>query len=54
MWILDDSDYDFIQLSGSWARERHIVRKAIRSGSQSIESRRGASSHASKSIYGIS
>ena len=41
-----DSDYELIQLSGAWARERHIVRSKIRSGSQSIESRRGSSSHA--------
>ena len=41
-----DSDYELIQLSGAWARERHIIRKEIRSGSQSIESRRGSSSHA--------
>lgn len=41
-----DSDFELIQLSGAWARERHIVRTPIRSGSQSIESRRGASSHA--------
>ena len=41
-----DSDYELLQLSGAWARERHIIRNKIRSGSQSIESRRGASSHA--------
>ena len=41
-----DSDYELLQLSGDWARERHIIRKEIRSGSQSIESRRGSSSHA--------
>ena len=41
-----DSDYVLLQLSGAWARERHIIRKEIRSGSQSIESRRGSSSHA--------
>ena len=41
-----DSDYELIQLSGAWARERHIVRSRIRSGSQSVESRRGSSSHA--------
>ena len=40
------SEFDLIQLSGSWARERHIVRTALRSGGQCIESRRGASSHA--------
>ena len=41
-----DSDYELLQLSGAWARERHIIRKEIRSGSQSIESRRGSSSYA--------
>ena len=41
-----DSDYELLQVSGAWARERHIIRKEIRSGSQSIESRRGSSSHA--------
>ena len=43
---LRDSDYELLQLSGAWARERHIIRKEIRSGSQSIGSRRGSSSHA--------
>jgi len=41
-----EDDFDFIHLSGAWARERHIVRTPLRSGMQSIESRRGASSHA--------
>ncbi|BCZ48699.1 alpha-galactosidase [Clostridium gelidum] len=40
-----EDDFDFIHLSGAWARERHIVRTSLRSGMQSIESRRGASSH---------
>lgn len=40
------SDFDLIQLSGSWARERHIIRTPLRNGGQCIESRRGASSHA--------
>lgn len=40
------SEFDFIQLSGAWARERHIIRSKLRSGGQCIESRRGASSHA--------
>ncbi|MCH1961854.1 alpha-galactosidase [Clostridium perfringens] len=39
-------EFDFIQISGSWGRERHILRNTLRSGSQAIESRRGASSHA--------
>lgn len=38
-------NYDFMQLSGSWARERHIYRQPLRPGLQSVESRRGASSH---------
>lgn len=41
-----DAKFDFIQLSGAWARERDFVRTPLRRGSQSIESRRGASSHA--------
>ncbi|MDO4534596.1 MAG: alpha-galactosidase [Clostridium perfringens] len=41
-----DSNFDLIQLSGAWARERDFVRNPLRRGSQSIESRRGASSHA--------
>lgn len=41
-----EDDFDFIHLSGAWARERHIVRTGLRPGTQSVESRRGASSHA--------
>jgi len=41
----ETSEYDFLELSGAWGRERHIERNALRSGIQSIESRRGASSH---------
>lgn len=40
-----DDNFDMIQLSGAWARERHLLRQSLRSGSQSIESRRGSSSH---------
>lgn len=41
----DHYNYDLITLSGSWARERHEVRRALVNGTQSIESRRGASGH---------
>lgn len=41
----EDDNFDMIQLSGAWARERHVVRREIKYGIQSIESRRGASSH---------
>lgn len=41
----ETADYDFISLPGAWGRERHIERTSLRSGVQSVESRRGASSH---------
>ena len=41
----ESADYDFISLPGAWGRERHIERTPLRSGVQSVESRRGASSH---------
>ena len=40
------ANYELLQLSGSWARERYVERRALVSGTQGIESRRGASSHA--------
>ncbi|SDU05812.1 alpha-galactosidase [Verrucomicrobium sp. GAS474] len=39
------ANLDFLQLSGAWARERDVIRQPLRSGIQSVESRRGASSH---------
>ncbi len=41
----DHSDFDLLTLSGSWVRERHVVRRPIVRGTQAIESRRGASGH---------
>ncbi|OIJ12061.1 alpha-galactosidase [Anaerobacillus alkalilacustris] len=40
-----DSEYDLITLYGAHVRERHIERTRLRNGVQSIESRRGTSSH---------
>ncbi len=40
-----DDSYELVQLSGAWARERHIVRKKLDQGRVSIDSKRGASSH---------
>ncbi|MFY4775810.1 alpha-galactosidase [Metabacillus sp. RGM 3146] len=40
-----DSDFDLLQLSGAWGRERHVERHVLRPGLQAVESRRGASSH---------
>lgn len=37
--------FDFITLDGAWARERHINRRSLSTGTTSIESRRGASGH---------
>ena len=42
---LPDSRYDWIQLSGAWARERHIRQRRLEQGIQSVESTRGHSSH---------
>ena len=39
-----DDNFDLLQLSGAWSRERNIIKRALVSGNQSIESRRGASS----------
>ncbi|KZZ84344.1 alpha-galactosidase [Bacillus sp. SJS] len=39
-----DSDYEFLHLSGSWSRERHIKSRVLESGIQSISSTRGTSS----------
>ncbi|SQG31016.1 alpha-galactosidase [Streptococcus sanguinis] len=41
---LPDADYDWPQLSGAWARERHIKERPLQQGIQSIESTRGISS----------
>ncbi|MFF2016061.1 alpha-galactosidase [Paenibacillus sp. NPDC058177] len=39
------SDYELLHLSGTWTRERYIERRALASGMQGVESRRGSSSH---------
>jgi len=42
---LPDSDYDWIQLSGAWARERHVRVRHLEQGIQAVDSLRGNSSH---------
>ncbi|QMV44193.1 alpha-galactosidase [Cohnella cholangitidis] len=37
--------FHFLQLSGAWARERDVYRRQVVPGIQSVESRRGSSSH---------
>lgn len=39
------SNWDWLHLHGTWGRERHIERKSLIHGMQSISSSRGASSH---------
>lgn len=42
---MDQDGYDMITMHGSWARERHIVRKELGLGKQGVGSVRGESSH---------
>jgi len=49
----ESSAYDMITLPGAWARERHIERSPLRSGIQSVESRRGASSHQANPFFAL-
>ena len=41
---LPDCDYDWIQLSGAWARERNPITRKLTKGVQAVESMRGHSS----------
>ncbi|MBM7557731.1 alpha-galactosidase [Halanaerobacter jeridensis] len=40
-----DSNFELLQLSGAWGRERYIERRNLVPGLQGVESKRGASSH---------
>ena len=42
---LPDDDWTLVQLSGAWARERHITNRRLAPGRQSTASLRGASGH---------
>jgi alpha-galactosidase len=42
---LPDDDWTLVQLSGAWARERHITDRRLAPGRQSTASLRGASGH---------
>jgi alpha-galactosidase len=42
---LPDSDWDLVQLSGAWARERRVTTRHLAAGSQSFGSLHGASGH---------
>lgn len=40
------SKYDMLQLSGAWSREKHVYKRALVPGIQSVDSKRGMSGHA--------
>lgn len=42
---MDDKDYDYLTLNGSWARERHMQKAPVSYGRQGTFSCRGISSH---------
>jgi alpha-galactosidase len=42
---LPDPDWELVHLAGAWGRERHVVRRRLAPGRQSIWSSRGTSSH---------
>lgn len=46
MMDLESAEYDFVTLAGAWGRERYVERQPLRMGTMSVDSRRGASSHA--------
>ncbi len=50
---LDRMDYDMITLYGTWARERHVQRFPLRFGKQSVDSNRGATSHAHNNFIAL-
>jgi alpha-galactosidase len=41
----DQSNYELLQLSGAWCREKYIYRRDLAPGLQAIDSKRGFSSH---------
>ncbi|MGM0499969.1 MAG: alpha-galactosidase [Bacillota bacterium] len=41
----DNRDFELLQLSGAWGRERDILRRPLEQGITKIDSKRGASSH---------
>lgn len=49
----DHYEYDLLSLSGSWGRERHLVQRPLNHGTQSIESRRGASGHSENPFFAL-
>ena len=42
---LPDADYEWIQFSGAWGRERYVKTRVLQQGIQSVNSTRGGSGH---------
>lgn len=42
---LPDCDYEWVQFSGAWSRERHVKVRKLEQGIQAVDSMRGHSSH---------
>lgn len=47
------SNFDMIQLSGAWAREREVVRNKVSRGVTKIDSKRGTTSHNYQPFVGL-
>ncbi|MFC0523622.1 alpha-galactosidase [Pontibacillus salicampi] len=48
-----DAQYEMVQLSGSWSRERHVKERFLESGVQSISSTRGTSSSQQNPFFAL-
>lgn len=50
---LPRANFDFIQLSGAWIKERHLKKRNLEQGITKIESLRGASGHQNNPFIGL-
>ncbi len=50
---MENKDFDFISLHGSWARERHIDRTPLLHGKMATSSLRGETSHQEHSFFAL-
>ena len=50
---LPTKEYEFLHLTGAWARETHVRREPLHYGIQSISSTRGASSHVHNPFFAL-
>lgn len=49
----DHSDFDFIQLSGAWGRERELRRNPLSRGVHKIDSKRGTTAHTYQPFFAL-